>query len=285
VAPRMAKLGAATNGAGRSGRAARQGEAGEMGARGGAAGALAAVVAAGFLAVACGGSGGGAAAGNGSGGGGAPPTATSPNPQRAGAPTVDIHYCTPKPAANAADPCWKNAVATPLATVMAGSMPSGFSATFQAVWNTKDLFVLEQVKNPKGFNPANANTTDPWESDAMEVYLSSTNSSGTTMGQNETQIDIPLGAPSSVWVYTNQSAAGVQAYVKTVSGGYDVMMAIPWTDTGGAGTKPGIGQVIGIDPATDTYSNGSSQNQAIAWGNPGSSEQNPSIWGQLVLQK
>jgi hypothetical protein len=244
---------------------------------------LAAVAAAGLLAAACGSAGGATAAGGG--GGGAVPTASSPNPQRSGAPTVKIHFCTPKGAANAKDPCWKNATATPLTNVMAGTMPSGFSATFQAVWNKKDLFVLEQVKNPAGFNPANANTTSPWQSDAMEVYLSSTNSSGSTMGSNETQIDIPLGQPSAVWVYSGQSAAGVQGYVSKVSGGYDAMLAIPWSDTGGAGTVPGIGQSIGIDPATDTYSNGTSQNQEIAWGTPGSSEQNPSIWGQLVLEK
>lgn len=236
-------------------------------------GALA--LAAGVLA-ACGGGGG---AGN---GGGTAPKASNPNPARSGAPSVSIHFCTPKAAANAADPCWKNATATPLSNVMAGSMPSGFSATFQAVWDTKNLYVLNQVKDPAGFSASNANTTTPWTSDAMEVYLSSSNSSNTSMGSNETQIDCPIGQPSSIWVYTGRSAAGVQAYVSKVSGGYDVMMAIPWSDIG---TNPGVGQIIGIDPAEDTYSDGTTQNQSLAWGNPGSSEQNPSIWGQLKLEQ
>ncbi len=220
-----------------------------------------------------------AACGGGAGNGGAAPKAANPNPKRS-TTAVDIHFCTPKPAANAADPCWKKATATPLGNVMAGHMPSGFSATYQAVWDTKNLYVLEQVKNPKGFSAANANTTTPWNSDAMEVYLSANNGGGSTMGSNDTQIDIPLGSPSSVWVTSGKSAGGVAGYVKKVAGGYDAMMAIPWGDIG---TSPGIGQVIGIDPAADTYSNGSSQNQSIAFGNPGSSEQNPSIWGQAVL--
>ncbi len=247
---------------------------------------VAAAALAGLALAACGGAGGAAAGGgaaNVGGSSGTAPKAANPNPQRPGAPTITIHFCTPKAAANAADPCWKDATATPLTNVMAGTMATGFSGTFQAVWNTKNLFILEQIKNPEGFNPSNANTTDPWESDAMEVYLSSDNGTDTGMSSNDTQIDIPLGAPSSVWVYTNQSDNGVQGYVKNVSGGYDVMLTIPWADTGGSGTTPGIGQVIGLDPAADTYSNGTSQNQSIAWGSPGSSEQNPSIWGQAVL--
>jgi len=235
-------------------------------------GALA--LAAGILA-ACGGGGGGA--GN---SGGSAPKASNPNAARSGAPAVSIHFCTPKPAANAADPCWKNAIATSLSNVMAGSMPSGFSATFQAVWDSKNLYVLNQVKDSQGFSASNANTTTPWTSDAMEVYLSSTNSTNTAMGANETQIDIPIGQPSSVWVYTGRNSAGVQGYVQKVSGGYDAMMAIPWSDIG---TNPGVGQVIGMDPAEDVYSDGTTQNQALAWGNPGSSEQNPSIWGQVKL--
>ena len=220
--------------------------------------------------------GGGGASGAGT---AATPKAANPNPKR-GTTAVDIHFCTPKPTANAADPCWKKATTTPLTNVMAGHMPSGFSATFQAVWDTKNLYVLEQVKNPKGFSAANANTKTPWTSDAMEVYLSGNNGGGSTMGSNDTQIDIPLGSPSSVWVTSGKSAGGVAGYVKKVTGGYDAMMAIPWGDIG---ASSGIGQVIGLDPAADTYSNGSSQNQVIAWGTPGSSEQNPSTWGQAIL--
>lgn len=239
-------------------------------------GPLAALAMATALLAACGGAGGGG------GGATAAQAATSPNAQRSGAASVKIHYCTPKGAANAADPCWKGATSTAMTNIMAGSMPSGFAASFQAVWDMKNLYVLETVKNPAGFTASNANTTNPWQSDAMEIYLSGDNGGDTSMGTNDTQIDIPLGAPSSVWVLPGHDASGVTATVKTASGGYDVMMAIPWS---AVGATAGTGQVIGADPAADTYSDGSAQNQAIAWGTPGSSEQNPSIWGQLILEK
>ena len=225
---------------------------------------------------------GGTASGGGGTSGGGPIPAGKPNPQRSGAPTVDIHFCTPKAAASAADPCWKDATATPLANVMAGAMPSGFAATFQACWNNSNLYVFEPVTNPSGFSAANANTTDPWLSDAMEVYLSGDNGAGSAMGPTDIQFDIPLGQPASVWVTAGGNAGGVAAAVATVKGGYDVLMTIPWPDIQ---ATPGIGQSIGIDPATDTYSDGSTQNQDLAWGSPGTGEQNPSTWGQLVLQK
>ncbi len=210
------------------------------------------------------------------------PTASSPNGNR-GTATVKVHYCTPKTPATASDPCWKNATGTTMATVMTGSMPTGFSATFQAAWDSKNLYVLQVVKDPQGFNPSNANTTTPWTSDAMEVYLSGDNGSDTAMASNDVQIDIPIGQPSSVWVTNGQSSTGVQGAANKTSTGWAAQLTIPWSDIPGA--NAGVGQIIGIDPAADTYSDGSSQNQAIAWGNPGSSEQNPSIWGQLVLEK
>lgn len=142
--------------------------------------------------------------------------------------------------------------------------------------------MLNQGKDPAGFSVSNADTSTPSTSDAMEVYLSATNGSGTAMGPNETQIDSPIGQPSAVWAYSGHSAAGVQGYVRKVSGGYDAMVAIPWSDIG---AQRGIGRIIGIDPAADAYSDGSTQNQALAWGQLGSSEQNPSIWGQAKLVK
>ncbi len=232
---------------------------------------------------ACGGAGGaGTPSGTGSAANGAakPPIAAKPNAQRNGSPSINVHFCTPKPAADPTDPCWKNATATPMPYIQAGKMPSGFTASFQAAWDASNLYVLEVVKNPQGFDPANANTATPWLSDAMELYLSGDNGTNTTMASNDTQIDVPLGQPASVWAFPGQSTSGVKAYVNKVSGGYDVMMAVPWAD---CHATPGTGQVIGINPATDTYSNGSTQNQAIAWAAAGVSEQNPSAWGQAVL--
>lgn len=211
------------------------------------------------------------------------PKAASANASRSGAPTVKAHFCTPKVAASAGDPCWKGATASPLTNVMAGQMPSNFSATFQAVWDAKNLYVLEVVKDAQGFDPANANASTPWTSDAMEVYLSGDNGSDTSMGSNDTQIDIPIGQPSSVWVLPGQDATGVVGAVNKTASGWVAQLTIPWGVVPGA--KAGIGQTVGIDPAADTHSDGSSQNQALAWGNPGSSEQNPSIWGQLVLEQ
>jgi len=225
---------------------------------------------------ACGGAGGGG------GGATAAQAAANPNAQRAGAATVKIHDCTPKGAANAADACWKGATSTAMTNVMAGSLPSGFAASFQAVWDMKNLYVLETVKNAAGFSTSNANPTTPWTTDAMEIYLSSDNGSDTGMAANDTQLDISLGQPGTVWVLPGHDATGVVATVKNVTGGYDAMMAIPWS---AVGSTAGTGQAIGADPAADIYSDGTAQNQALAWGTPGSGEQNPSIWGQLVLEK
>ena len=245
-----------------------------------AAGAMVPLAAALILA----GCGGAAPANTGSGaGGGAAPKAASPNPARSGAPTVKIHFCTPKTPASATDPCWKDATATPMTNVMAGQMPSGFSATFQAVWDAKNVYVLEVVKDPQGFSASNANTSTPWTSDAMEVYLSGDDGSDSSMGDNDIQIDAPVGAPSSIWGTSGKDTTGVTAAVNKTKDGWAAQMTVPWSDIPGA--QAGIGQHIGIDPAADTYSDGSSQNQALAWGSPGTGEQNPSTWGQLELQQ
>ncbi len=206
-----------------------------------------------------------------------PKPVANANPARPSAPTMTAHYCTPSGVKAA---CWGKAAFQPVATNMAGAMPSGFSASFAAVWNGKALFLLQKVKNPKGISNQ-VNPKAPWTTDAMEAYISGSNSGGATLGTHETQFVVPAAQPANIWHLNGRSATGVKAAVTKTSSGYDTLLTVPWSDLG---TTAGTGQRIGLDVAADAFS-GKGQNQMLAWGIHGSSEQAPASWGQVTLAK
>ncbi len=206
-----------------------------------------------------------------------PQPVSQANPARSSAPQVTAHYCTPSGVKAA---CWGKATFQSVATNMAGAMPSGFSASFAAVWDAKDLFLLEKVKTPKGI-ASTLDPTAPWTTDAMEAYLSGSNSSGTTMGTHEVQFVVPAAQPASIWHTSGRTVSGVLATVAKTGSGYDTLLTVPWTVLG---TSAGTGQRIGVNVAADAYS-GKGQNQLLAWGIHGSNEQAPAGWGQLTLAK
>lgn len=163
---------------------------------------------------------------------------------------------------------------------MAGVLPQGVSATFRAVWDARRLYVLNVVRDPRGIVRSGLHHRAVWENDAAELYLSGDNRAGITMGPHQTQLIVSAAQPQELlWVLPGRSAAGVRATAAKTSAGYAVLVSYPWVDLG---LRAGIGQVVGVDVAVDTYGR-SSEHQAIAWGTAGVAEQNPSTWGQFVL--
>ncbi len=61
---------------------------------------------------------------------------------RKGVATIMVHQGTPTSPTSSA---WQTATLTPERTVVANPMPSGYAASFRALWNDQNLYLLEQV--------------------------------------------------------------------------------------------------------------------------------------------
>jgi hypothetical protein len=148
---------------------------------------------------------------------------------------------------------------------------------FGAMWDTNYLYVGASILDSNLFGSPTSSA--PWEGDAIEVYFDGNHNRGANYDSYDRQI-VKGYNNGTIWVDGNQTNGIIHA-VTPVSGGYNVEMAIPWSNIGIA---PSSGITIGFDIANDDNDNGyTNRNGQIIWAGNANNWTNTSAFGDLTL--
>lgn len=147
--------------------------------------------------------------------------------------------------------------------------------TFGLVWDDSYLYVAASVQDANLY----ANGANPWDNDAIEIFLDGNNSKGVTYDANDIQIIKQYNSPS-IWTSRDVSISPIVNAVKSNSGGYSIEMAIPWAVLGG---QKSSGSVFGFDIANDDNDAGTGRTGLKIWTGNGDNWSNTSLFASLVL--
>jgi PQQ-dependent dehydrogenase (s-GDH family) len=152
---------------------------------------------------------------------------------------------------------------------------SNNTATYAVLWDSLNLYVAIKVTDASKFN----DSANPWDDDAVEVYIDADNNGGTAYGTNDRQFMKEWNS-TAIWE-KNGKTTGVQHAWANTANGYAVELRIPWSNI--AITNPATGFTIGFDVASDDDDNGSTRESQLMWSGDGENWQYPRNFGDLVL--
>ena len=131
------------------------------------------------------------------------------------------------------------------------------TVTFGAMWDATNLYIGVKVLDANLFNDS-ANT---WEDDSVEVYIDANHNHGTTYDSFDRQF---VKGYNDTSLSSIGSATGVVHAWAAIAGGYNVELAIPWSNLG---ITPTAGMMIGLDVGNNDDDNaGTRESQAVWWG-------------------
>ena len=189
---------------------------------------------------------------------------------------VDIAVTSTAPSIDGSvDALWDSQPEHSLDNVLIGSVSgsSDLSATWKAVWDADNLYVLIDVNDD---NLINDSGEDFWEDDAVELYLDVNYDHGTSYGSDDYQLVIRYNDNT---LYGNRTS-GLSPVIAQAdkSGGYRVEFQLAWSDISGYTTQSDI--LLGIDAAVNDDDDGGARDKKIAWNTTtDNAHQDPSLFG------
>ncbi|MBT1711353.1 Ig-like domain-containing protein [Fulvivirgaceae bacterium PWU5] len=147
------------------------------------------------------------------------------------------------------------------------------TVAFGVLWDNSNLYVGVRVQDAALFN----DSSDPWENDAVEIYIDANNNKLTTYDGRDNQFIKGYNASS---LLTKISVTGVQHAWAAISGGYSVEMSIPWSQLN---VTPAAGVTLGFDIGNDDDDNGGTRETQAVWNGTIDNYQNTAAFGSLVL--
>jgi hypothetical protein len=142
-------------------------------------------------------------------------------------------------------------------------------------WNSTYLYVGATVMDGNLFTDS---PSLPWEDDALEVYIDGNNNKGATYDAFDRQI-VKAHNSTSLWV-NNNNTTGIVHATASITGGYSVEIAIPWTNIG---ITPSSNLQIGFDVGNNDDDNGGNRESQRMWSGNGNNWTNTSAFGTLRL--
>lgn len=168
---------------------------------------------------------------------------------------------------------WNVAAGKDLVNCVSGSKPAAadLSASYKILWDMSNLYVFVKVTDDvKGVSGSN-----PWDKDGVELYLDPNYSRGTSYQNTDFQYVVARGE-LTIADSRNHSNSGVKVTQLETTGGYTVIISVPWTTMG---QTPSAGKTIGLDVHVND-NDGSGRESKIAWyAKADSSWDNPSWFG------
>ena len=150
------------------------------------------------------------------------------------------------------------------------------TAQFGILWDSTYLYVGVKVLDSNLYN----DSTTVYDDDSIEIYIDGDHNRGTTYDSNDRQYI--KGWNDSSILEKSGKTTGVQHAWGTISGGYSVEVAIPWTNLG---ITPTEGMTIGFDIGYNDDDNGTGREGQAVWTGTKDSWQNTSVLGDAVLGK
>ena len=178
--------------------------------------------------------------------------------------TININGNPNEAAWEFTNPVTKTIIGTPNNTV-----------TYAVLWDSLYLYVAVKVTDANKRN----DSSNPWDDDALEIFIDAENNGGTSYGANDRQFMKEWNS-SSVWEKTNKTSGLTHGWTN-ISGGYAIEMRIAWSNM--AIVNPAPGFRIGFDIANDDDDNGSARESQRMWAGDANNSQYPENFGDLVL--
>ena len=153
-----------------------------------------------------------------------------------------------------------------------------FSASYKALWDEKNLYVLVDVTDENLKNDSD----DFWLDDCVEVFVDADNSKSGSYGDNDYQFHFGWAEsnPSMGESQHNQTGGVEFATVKTDMG-YRMEIKLPWATLG---VEPSAGKKIGLDVHVNDDDDGGDRDSKLTWqGKQDDAWQNPGVLGTAEL--
>ena len=181
--------------------------------------------------------------------------------------------------------CWAQIKGTPITLAVIGSQPAGASAQWKAAYTAANLYIYANVVT--GRPVINTNTTNQWEDDSVEIYLSGSTSHTGAYTTGTGQLLINSGGLTNSTLGGDHSklpTSGAKATEHTTSTGYQVLLAMPWANLGTTVKKGAeVGFTIGVDfPGKGATSRAKGGGQ-LMWQGGNTNWNNDTAWGALKL--
>ncbi|MFC1603410.1 sugar-binding protein [Planctomycetota bacterium] len=153
-----------------------------------------------------------------------------------------------------------------------------FSASYKAVYDEKNLYVLVDVTDDNLINDSD----DFWLDDCVEVFIDADNSKSGSYGDNDYQFHFGWAdANPSMGESQHNQTEGVEFAVGRADAGYRVEIKFPWATLG---VEPSAGKKIGLDVHVNDDDDGGDRDSKLTWrGKEDNAWQNPSILGTAEL--
>jgi hypothetical protein len=148
------------------------------------------------------------------------------------------------------------------------------TVSFGALWDNNNLYIAAKVID----NTLNNDSPDPWNNDAIELFIDANNNKLTTYDGYDNQF---IKAWNSSTLFSKVAVNGVQHAWAAISGGYSIEISIPWSQLG---ITPAAGRQIGFDMANDDDDNGGDRDAQAVWQGTINNYQNTSAFGTLALE-
>ena len=155
-----------------------------------------------------------------------------------------------------------------------------FSASYKALWDEKNLYVLVDVTDDSLKNDSDS---DLWyQDDCVEVFVDADNSKSDSYGDNDAQyhFDWDKNSPS-MDQFQNGKLDGIEFAMVTTENGYHTEIKFPWSTLG---VEPSAGKKIGLDVHVNDDDDGGDRDSKLTWrGKEDNAWQNPSAFGTAEL--
>ena len=148
------------------------------------------------------------------------------------------------------------------------------NVTFGALWDNNNLYIAAKVLD----NSLSNDSPDPWNNDAIEIFIDANNNKGTTYDNFDNQF---IKAWNNGSLFSKVGVNGVQHAWAAISGGYAIELSIPWSQLG---ITPTAGKQIGFDIANDDDDNGGDRDAQAVWMGTIDNYQSTSAFGTLTLE-
>ncbi|MCK9412659.1 MAG: putative Ig domain-containing protein [Prolixibacteraceae bacterium] len=146
----------------------------------------------------------------------------------------------------------------------------------RTLWDNTNLYIAYEVTDSQIENPA----VNPWEQDAIELFLDIGHEKSATMDTNDYQIIITALNSNPVNYYAAAAGKTIQKAITTSGSGYIVEIAVPWAQIG---TTPVPDKTLGILFSNDDMDGGVTN--SFDWKNliESGGFKRPNLWGDISL--
>jgi hypothetical protein len=175
----------------------------------------------------------------------------------------------------------------------APSSPEDLSATYRAMWDENNLYVLVDVTDDKLINdtsdtqpirvPSGSERIAWWYDDCIEVFIDADNAKPTSYGPLDVHFhfDWDHTQPTAGVLDNHGRMENVEYKTVTTEKGYRTEMRFPWA---ALGTKPSAGKTIGLDIHVNDDDDGGERDTKMTWRDTSDTAwQNPRAFGNATL--